>query len=66
MKIPSTKGLGNLQQLDRAAREQLHERKDQIGIFAEALIKSQSILNPNFSNACKNKDINRRSIDFMI
>jgi len=66
MKIPSTRGLGNLQQLDRAAREQFHSSDTQLLRFTEALIKSQSTISRRLLNISHNKDIHRQIIDFMI
>jgi hypothetical protein len=66
MKIPSTRGLGNLQQLDRAAREQFHSSDAQLLRFTEALIKSQSTISRRLLNISHNKDIRRQIIDFMI
>jgi hypothetical protein len=66
MKIPTTRGLGNLQQLDRAAREQNHRADAQLIRFTEVLIKSQSAITQNLSNIGHHKDIRRQIIDFMI
>jgi hypothetical protein len=66
MRIPSTRGLGNLQQLDRAVREQSHGNASPMLENVEMLIKSQDLINPNLSNADHNRYVRRHTIDFLI
>ncbi len=66
MKIPSTRDLTSFRQLDRAAKEQKRSQSAQMTIIAEALIKSQSTLTPNLSDASHNRDCRRHIIDFLL
>jgi hypothetical protein len=66
MKILSTRGLGNFQQLDRATKGQKRSQAAQMTATTEALIKAQSTLSPNLSDASHNKDIRRHIMDYIL
>jgi hypothetical protein len=66
MKIPSIRGLGNFQQMDRATKQQKRSQAAQVTAITEALIKAQSTLSPNLSDASHNRDIRRHIMDYVL